>query len=132
MIPCKILIVDDDHDDIDILREALEGSGVEAVHHVHTAMQAFLYLQEFKLRKDLPKLIVVDSHLQGITGAEFLADLKTMELYKEIHIIVMSTTKSDKEIERYRQIGVVEYLVKPSSYDEYKKVAAEIKSKLEQ
>jgi CheY-like chemotaxis protein len=44
MPPCKILIIDDDKDDVGILAEALGECGVESLHYVFTAMKAFSYL----------------------------------------------------------------------------------------
>jgi CheY-like chemotaxis protein len=126
MTQCKMLIIDDDEDDIEILVEALTQCGLDGVHYVFTAMQAFMYLQEVT-HECLPKLIVTDHFLPGITGAEFLKDLKEMDKYKHIPVIVLASTKSDKEIERYRQLGALEYLVKPVSYQDYVKVAADIK-----
>ncbi len=131
MAVCKILIVDDDADDVEILSEAFKSSGVAGVHYVFTAMQAFMYLQGIEHKEELPKLIVTGMFLPGMTGAEFLIDLKKMEPYKHIHIIVLSTIKTDKEIERYRLMGEVDYLLKPTTYDDYIKVAAYIKSKVE-
>ena len=46
MSGCKILIIDDDEDDVEILSDAFAQCGVEGVHYVFTAMQAFIYLQE--------------------------------------------------------------------------------------
>jgi CheY-like chemotaxis protein len=131
MAACKILIVDDDTDDVEILSDAFKTSGVESVHYVHTAMEAFIYLQEFKTADELPKLIVTDAYLPGINGAEFLADLKKMERYKNILVIILSSTKNASEIEKYRLLGAIDYLVKPASYEEYVKVAANIKSKID-
>jgi CheY-like chemotaxis protein len=129
MKPCKILIIDDDTDDVEILADAFKSTGVDAVHYVHTAMQAFLYLEEIKDKAELPKLIVTDMHLPGITGQEFLTDLKGMIPYKHIHVIVLSSNKSPKEIEKAKQLGAEDYLVKPFSYDEYLKVAEDMKEK---
>jgi len=128
MVLCKILIIDDDEDDVEILSQAFTESGVDGVHYVYSAMQAFIYLETLE-HTCLPKLIVTDLFLPGITGAEFLKDLKGMELYKNIHVVILSSIKSDKEIDRYREMGALDYLIKPSSYDEYVKVAADIKSK---
>lgn len=99
----KVLIVDDDQDDIEILADAFTQSGVESVHYVHSAMQAFMYLQSIEEKNNLPRLIVTDLYLPGITGAEFLKDLKGMEKYKHIHVIVLSAVKTEKEIERMKQ-----------------------------
>lgn len=88
-----------------------------------------MYLQEVE-HDCLPKLIVTDFYLPGITGAEFLKDLKGMDKYKQIHVIILSSAKSDEEIEKYREMGSDHYLVKPATYDDYVKVAAAIKNKV--
>ena len=128
-LPCKILIIDDDTDDVEILADVFKTTGVEAVHYVYTAMQAFMYLEEVKKNGGLPKLIITDMHLPGISGQEFLTDLKGMEPYKHIHVIVLSSYKSERDIETARQLGVQDYITKPFTYDQYVKVAEEIKRK---
>ncbi len=127
---CKILIVDDDLDDVEILSDAFTQTGVESVHYVHTAMEAFMYLQTLGEKNDLPKLIVTDMYLPGVTGAEFLKDLKGMDQYKHIHVVVLSSIKTPREIERYKELGAIDYLEKPSSFDEYVAVAKTIKERL--
>ncbi len=127
---CKILIVDDDIDDVEILSDAFTQTGVESVHYVHTAMEAFMYLQTVGDKKDLPKLIVTDLYLPGVTGAEFLKDLKAMDKYKHIHVIVLSSIKTPKEIERYKELGAIDYLEKPISFDEYVVVSKKIAERL--
>jgi CheY-like chemotaxis protein len=129
MTPCKILIIDDDRDDVEILADAFQKCGVEAVHYVYSAMEAFIYLQSLTEKENLPRLIVTDMYLPGITGAEFLIDLKNMELYKDIYVIVLSSTKSEREIGKALSLGAKDYLVKPYTYDEYVKVAADMKRK---
>ena len=131
MAACKILIIDDDLDDVEILADAFKSTGVESVHYEHTAMQAFMYLEKFKNPEHLPKLIVTDSLLPGITGAEFLADLKAMELYKHIHVIVLSGSKTKREVERYRELGAIDYIKKPNTYEDYQKVALDIKTRMD-
>lgn len=130
MSDCKILIIDDDEDDIGILAEALTQCGVDSVHYVFSGMQAFMYLEQVA-PGCLPKLIITDLYLPGMTGAEFLADLSNMEKYKDIHVVVLSTIKSPKELERYRQMGALDYLEKPTTYQEYLSVAADMKKKLD-
>ena len=56
--------------DIEILADAFTQSGVDGVHYVFSAMEAFMYLQNVE-RSCLPKLIVTDHFLPGMTGAEF-------------------------------------------------------------
>ena len=128
MPDCKILIIDDDEDDVAILTDAFAQCGVDGVHYVYSAMQAFIYLQEVA-HNCLPKLVITDHFLPGMTGTEFLKDLKRMDKYSHIPVIVMSTVKSEKELERYREMGALDYLDKPVTYDDYVRVAAEMKIK---
>jgi CheY-like chemotaxis protein len=121
--PCKILIIDDDTDDVEILADAFTQSGVATVHYVHSAMQAFMYLERVKDPEELPKLIVTDHYLPGVTGPEFLQDLKGMKRYRHIPVIVLSTLKTETQIEKYRQMGAADYLKKPATYEEYLAVA---------
>lgn len=130
MASAKILIVDDDTEDVEILADAFTQTGVVSVHYVHTAMQAFVYLQSIEKEEDLPKLIVTDMYLPGISGQEFLTDLKKMQKYQHIHVIVLSNVKSSAEVEHYKQLGAEDYLVKPSTYEEYLEVAKSIAQKL--
>ena len=123
MKTCKILIIDDDTDDVEILAEAFTQSGVDGVHYVHTAMQAFMFLEGLKTPGELPKLIVTDHYLPGITGPEFVRDLKGMDRYKHIPVVVLSTIKTEAQIEKYREMGAADYIIKPTTYDEYLKVA---------
>jgi CheY-like chemotaxis protein len=130
MAHAKVLIVDNDRDDVEILAEAFTQSGVESVHFVHSAMQAFMYLQTIEEKANLPRLIVTDLYLPGITGAEFLKDLKGMDKYKHIYVIVLSSTTPGKEIDRLKELGSMDYLTKPNTYDEYLAVAKNIASKV--
>jgi CheY-like chemotaxis protein len=128
MNACKILVIDEDEDDVEILTNAFLQSGVDAVHHVKTAMEAFMYLETVE-NESLPKLIITDNFLPGISGKEFLADLQRMEKYQHIPVVVLSTSKKEEEMEEFYNIGILDYLVKPSSYDEYVMVAESIKAK---
>lgn len=129
MNQCKILIIDDDEDDIGLLLEALALAGVHQLHYVFSAMQAFIYLEQMAV-DSLPKLIITDLYLPGITGIEFLQDLKKMDKFRNIHVVVLSTTKSEKEIQRYLELGALEYIEKPSTYEDYIKVAENIRQKV--
>ncbi len=127
MQACKILIVDDDADDVEILSDAFLKTGVECVHHADTAPEAFLYLLEASKKNELPDMIITDHYLRGATGVEFLQDLKSNEQYKNILVIVLSAIKPENDIEKYREIGAVDYLIKPSSYAAYLQIANYIK-----
>ena len=127
---CKLLIIDDDEDDVSLLTDAFIKIGVDSVYYVFTAMMAFIYLEGVEA-SCLPKLIVTDLHLPGMSGAEFLKGLKGMDKYKHIAVVVLSSSKTPEEIENYKLMGALEYLVKPNTYQEYVDIAAELKRKMD-
>lgn len=129
MPACQILIIDDDEDDISLLSETLVSCGVEEVHYVFSAMEAFMYLQSIQAKTDLPKLIITDHYLPMIKGTEFMEDLKKMNSYKDIHVIVLSNV-GPPEVEKYQQLGVKEVVPKPNTYDEYVALAKKITEKI--
>ena len=128
VVPCRILIIDDDEDDVATLSDAFTQCGVDSVHYVFSGMQAFIYLQGVE-HSCLPKLIITDHYLPGMTGSAFLKDLKGMDKYKHIHVVVLSTVKSERELEKYREMGALDYFIKPTSYEDYVRVAADMKSR---
>jgi CheY-like chemotaxis protein len=62
---------------------------VESVHYVRSAVQAFIYLEQFERKEELPKLFITDLYLPGLNGDKLLADLKRMEKYKHIPVIIL-------------------------------------------
>lgn len=53
-----------------------------------------------------------------------------MEKYKNIHVIVLSSHKNEAQINKALKLGALDYLVKPYTYDEYVKVAEQIRNKV--
>ncbi|TDH28899.1 response regulator [Segetibacter sp. 3557_3] len=130
MTPCKILIIDDDEDDVEILTKAFTDTGVIDICHVHSANQAFNYLADVAF-EFLPKLIITDMHLAGVTGKEFLFNIKGLEKYKHIQVVIFSSAMSDQEFEKCRKLGALDYLIKPSTFGEYIRVATDIIGRIE-
>jgi CheY-like chemotaxis protein len=127
---CEILIIDDDTDDIEILTEAFNASGVKSVHAVTSVSDAYKYLKEV-YPECIPKLIITDLYLPVTTGAEFLRQMKSIKEYRDIHVVIVSSTRSESEVEKYKLLGALDYVAKPISYSEYLDVVAKIKGSIE-
>lgn len=126
----NILIIDDDTDDIEFLTDALRDCGVADVNSVLNAMEAFHFLEKNKGRRSSPKLIITDLNLPGISGAEFIVRLKSKPLFKHIPVIILSTSIPDKEMDQFREMGVVGFLKKPDTYNAYLEMAKFIKDRV--
>ena len=76
MYPCRLLIIDDDTDDIELLSDALHQSVFNSFHCVNSAEEALTFLEECPTEEALPKLIVTDLYLQAINGRQFIKTLQ--------------------------------------------------------
>ena len=123
MHPCKILIIDDDKDDVEILSDAFIKNGIEEVHYVDSAHKAIEYLNQIEKEEDLPKLIVTDLYLPAKNGLELISDLGQTAPYNKIPVVLLSTLRYEMVQDMNKEISFSDYIKKPNSYDEYLQVA---------
>lgn len=60
-------------------------------------------------------LIMTDINMPDINGLELISYLRNNPNYKDIPVFIISTEGSAKDIEKGRQLGANEYIVKPFS-----------------
>ena len=105
--PPKVFIVDDDEAVRDSLKVLLEVHGVEVEDYESTAEFVSHY------RQPLRGVLILDQHLPGMTGIDFLNSPAGQRLGIPVILI---TGRGDPGLEgRARQAGVSEYLQKPVS-----------------
>ncbi len=127
---CEVLIIDDDFDDIEILMEVLNKSGLEKDHYVYSAKDAFQYLEDV-FPDCIPKVIVTDLHLPGVNGAEFIKHLKSLDKYKDVKVVVLSTAISEHHFEIFKELRHHDYFSKPVDLAGFRKIADSIRSHIE-
>ena len=102
-----ILIVDDEEEICDFLKEALEKRGFEIVTAV-TGEEAIKIFSE-----NLPDLTIVDMNLSSaMSGLQFIK--KSREVSPKARIIAMTGYVDMKLRENAFQLGVLDYLEKPA------------------
>ncbi len=108
----KILIIDDDTNDLQFLGSILQQQNYK------------LYLADdgeegFKrAEKVLPDIILLDLVLPGINGFEILTRLKKSPTTEKIPVIIISGKTSTEDFEKGFSLGAVDYLTKPFSASE--------------
>ena len=67
----------------------------------------------------MPKIIILDNKLPKISGLEILKKIKQDERTKMIPVVMLSSSKEDKDIFKSYELGVNSYVVKPIDFNEF-------------
>lgn len=128
----EILLVEDNPNDIELTQRALKKHKLGAhMHVVRDGVEALDYIfcrNDYKKRKmeDLPRLILLDLKLPKITGLEVLEKVKTDEHTRHIPVVVLTTSREERDMVKSYQLGVNSYIVKPVDYNKFVDSVAEI------
>jgi len=127
-----ILLVEDNPADAELTLYALkENNLANRVKVLHDGEEAIDYIFETGPYRDCgmcktPKLILLDLNLPKINGLEILRRIRADEERKTIPVVVLTSSRGDKErIESYK-LGVNSYIVKPVGFDNFSQAVAEI------
>lgn len=121
MVPNQltILLVDDNDDDILIVREAVsEIDGVEVAVAVHHGDEALRFLRREEPFQDarLPDLVLLDINMPKKNGFEYLADIKADPALRHIPVIMYTSSGREEDILHAYSLGACSYIVKPVEF----------------
>ncbi|HEX4924454.1 MAG TPA: response regulator [Bdellovibrionales bacterium] len=118
-----ILIADDDIEDRELIRDALEESRLlNRLIFVSDGEELMEYLQgrgRFKNREEnpLPGLILLDLNMPKKDGREALKEIKGDTGLRKIPVVVLTTSKAEEDIARTYNLGVNSFVTKPVTFD---------------
>ena len=127
-----ILLADDNIDDCDLVREAWREAPVgQELRCVSDGTELIAYLNRegpFSDRQSAPRpsLILLDLHMPKMTGHEALAIIKENPAYATIPIIVLTTSKAPRDINKSAVQSVHGYIQKPNTFSGYLQLLANI------
>jgi diguanylate cyclase (GGDEF)-like protein len=102
----KIIVVDDNLDNLTILKNTLKD--IYEVYPCHSALKMFDLLEHF-----LPDLILLDVEMPDMNGYEAAEKLKSNQKYKHIPIIFLTIRDDVKSEIDGLSLGAVDYIHKP-------------------
>jgi CheY-like chemotaxis protein len=74
----------------------------------------------------LPALLLLDLKMPGMHGFEVLEWLATRPEFKDLPVVVLSSSSDASDIQKALQLGARDYIVKPHSLDELVKVLQQL------
>lgn len=118
----KIYLADDDHDDWFIIEDSMKEIGCkEAIQFFSDGLKLIEALETNE--RDLPNLIILDLNMPKTNGTDTLHHIKTDERFKNIPVIIYSTSINSLEKKKCLELGAYDYVTKPVSSKDSASVA---------
>ncbi len=120
----NILLVEDNPDDVELALHALKKNNiVNHVEVVRDGQEALDYLfckgKYSNSTHPPPGLILLDLKLPKVDGIEILKNIKADRKLKLIPVVVLTSSKEERDIIESYNLGVNSYIRKPVNFDQF-------------
>ena len=109
----KILLIEDDTDDIELLEEALKDNNV--TYSLELIMQGDKVQPWLDKEGEHPDIIILDFNIPKLHGREILQLIKSSDFFKKVPLIVLTTSAAKEDLEYSLAMGADHFITKPSS-----------------
>ncbi|MCE1164629.1 MAG: response regulator [Bacteroidetes bacterium] len=123
--PVEILLIEDDPSDIKLTLKALQkyslANKVTVLKDGEEALE-FLFSEgryEGRDNRNMPKVIFLDLKLPFVDGIEVLRRIKHNESTRRIPVVVVTSSRENRDIEECYKLGVNSYIVKPIDFEKF-------------
>jgi CheY-like chemotaxis protein len=120
----RILLVEDDPRDVELTLEALSennlGNAVDVVGDGEKALDYLYHRGKFADRSgNNPAVILLDLKLPKVDGREVLRVIKADALMKMIPVVVLTSSREERDLAETYKMGANAYVVKPVDFHEF-------------
>jgi CheY-like chemotaxis protein len=123
-----IMLVDDDPEDREEFSDVyLAQFPGEQLYFAENGEKALELLDRLFKEDTQLCLVVLDLNMPILNGTETLRRIKSNDRYRDIPVVIYSTSVNDREREECFRLGALEYLVKPSSFSDSVEIAKKLK-----
>jgi len=106
-----ILIVDDEPDIVNLTEKFLKLGDFDTITS-NNAKEAMKMVEE---NYDRIALILLDIMMPGRSGYSVLEEIKNSERYKDILVVLFTVKSFSEDVQKGKQLGADDYIVKPFS-----------------
>lgn len=128
----EILLVEDNPHDVELTIRALRKRKLtNRVHVVKNGAEALEYIfgAGAYTERDInhkPKVILLDLKLPKVDGLEVLRRIKSDERTKVIPVVVLTSSREERDIVESYKLGVNSYITKPVDFDKFSQTVSEL------
>ena len=122
----EILLIEDNQDDAELTIRALKKYNLaNNLLHLPDGVAALNFLFSSNVNT-IPKIILLDIKMPKVDGIEVLRKIKSDPYRKIIPVVVLTSSKEERDIIESYKLGVNAYIVKPVEFDKFVKAVSEI------
>jgi two-component system response regulator len=128
----EILLVEDNPTDAELAIRALKKNNLaNSLVWVKDGAEALEFIFATGAYSDRnvlcpPKVILLDLRLPKVDGMEVLRRVKADERTRAIPVVVLTSSKEDRDVAESYQLGVNSYISKPVEFDAFAKTVSEL------
>jgi CheY-like chemotaxis protein len=112
-----LLIEDDLVDSMTVKRAMMELGSRRPIHHVTDGEKALAFINDTCSPR--PGLILLDLNMPRMNGIEFLQALKSDPVNRRIPVVILTTSREDRDIYAAYDRGGAGYFAKPAEYERF-------------
>lgn len=128
----EVLLIEDNPNDVELMLHTLKKNNLaNLIHVVRDGAEAldFLFCRgayESRNPNHTPKVVLLDLKLPKVDGLEVLRQIRGDERMRQLPVVVMTSSREERDIIESYKLGINSYIVKPLDFGEFSEVVHQV------
>ncbi|HXR80552.1 MAG TPA: response regulator [Saprospiraceae bacterium] len=125
-IPVEVLLIEDNPEDAELTIRVLKKHNLaNNLVHLQDGEAALDFLFA-KGSNNIPRLVLLDLKMPKVDGIEVLRKIKNDEQKKLIPVVILTSSKEERDVIESYKLGVNAYVVKPVEFEKFVEAVAKL------
>lgn len=130
----RVLLVEDNPGDVDLIRLAFKNAGLDCVLTVMSdggEALAFVNEEGVYAGAPVPDLAILDLNVPKNDGVEILEAIRSSSKFADLPVAVLSSSSSPRDRANMERFAIRQFVTKPSDLDEFLRIGEIVKTLLQ-